>query len=52
MINLTNKQAKLMDDTLKGGNITDVKRVWSTLKELAKSPKKEYNQNKQKGGDT
>lgn len=50
MFNLTNKQAKVLDELIMMEKATEIKNAWISFRMLANVSAKEYNKNKQEGG--
>ena len=51
MFNLTNKQAKVLDELIMMEKATETKNVWISFRLLANVSAKEYDNIKQEGGD-
>jgi len=51
MFNLTNKQAKVLDELIMMEKATETKNAWISFRLLANVSAKEYNKNEQEGGD-
>lgn len=51
MFNLTNKQAKVLDELIMMKKATETKNAWISFRLLANVSAKEYNKIKQEGGE-
>ena len=51
MFNLTNKQAKVLDELIMKEKATETKNAWISFRLLANVSAKEYDNIKQEGGD-
>ena len=51
MFNLTNKQAKVLDELIMMEKATETKNAWISFRLLANVSAKEYNNTKQEGGE-
>lgn len=51
MFNLTNKQAKVLDELIMMEKSTETKNAWISFRMLANVNTKEYNKIEQEGGD-
>ena len=51
MFNLTNKQAKVLDELIMMEKATETKNAWISFRLLANVSAKEYNKTTQEGGD-
>ena len=51
MFNLTNKQAKVLDELIMMEKTTETKNTWISFKMLAKINAKRYDNTEQEGGD-
>lgn len=51
MFNLTNKQAKVLDELIMMEKATETKNAWISFRLLANVSAKEYDNTKQEGGD-
>lgn len=51
MFNLTNKQAKVLDELIMMEKATETKNTWISFRLLANVSAKEYDNIKQEGGD-
>lgn len=51
MFNLTNKQAKVLDELIMMEKSTETKNAWISFRLLANVSAKEYNKSEREGGD-